>query len=276
MYPITGTCSCDQVCYDVCIGRRTLECNAYSEGSLSGKGFDSVMADSDTIEEQLAYYRARAHEYDQWWLRKGRYDRGRDVNRRWFSEAAEIGTALSAFQPSGQVLELACGTGIWSEKLLPFSSGLTLVDGSEEMLSLARHRLQSTKVSYVRADIFEWRPPGSFDLVFFSFWLSHVPLERFANFWKLIDECLAPGGRVFFVDSQHDKTSIATDHQLPDIDAVKQRRRLNDGREFEIYKIYYDAPELQERLGELGWDIHVDCTERYFIHGHGHRTAQSF
>jgi hypothetical protein len=36
-----------------------------------------------------------------------------------------------------------------------------------------------------------------------GFWLSHVPLERFGAFWSLVDECLAPGGRVFFVDDAH-------------------------------------------------------------------------
>jgi demethylmenaquinone methyltransferase/2-methoxy-6-polyprenyl-1,4-benzoquinol methylase len=29
----------------------------------------------DILEEQLAYYRARASEYDEWFLRKSRYDR---------------------------------------------------------------------------------------------------------------------------------------------------------------------------------------------------------
>lgn len=230
------------------------------------------MADpeSSVTDEQLEYYRARAYEYDQWWLREGRYDRGRDVNRRWLAEADQIATALSTFQPSGSVLELACGTGIWSEKLLPRSSSLTLVDGSDEMLSLARRRLQSSEVRYIKANLFEWRPRDRFDLVFFSFWLSHVPPERFVDFWRLVRDCLAPGGSVFFVDSLHDETSIAIDHQLPDIDAITQRRRLNDGREFEICKVYYRAAELQERLGDLGWDIRVSSTERYFFYGHGH------
>ena len=28
------------------------------------------------VQEQIAYYRARAPEYDDWWLRTGRYDSG--------------------------------------------------------------------------------------------------------------------------------------------------------------------------------------------------------
>jgi hypothetical protein len=41
------------------------------------------------LHEQLEYYRARAAEYDQWWWRRGRFDRGAELNARWFAEAAD-------------------------------------------------------------------------------------------------------------------------------------------------------------------------------------------
>src|SRR6476620_8472284 len=88
------------------------------------------------LREQLDYYRERAAEYDQWWLRQGRYDRGPALNAQWFAEAAAVSSALSAFRPAGRVLELACGTGIWTAQLLPFASHLTALDGSPEMLAI--------------------------------------------------------------------------------------------------------------------------------------------
>ena len=42
--------------------------------------------DDELLEGQLAHYRARAGEYDEWILRKGRHDRGHEWNRRWLSE----------------------------------------------------------------------------------------------------------------------------------------------------------------------------------------------
>lgn len=229
------------------------------------------MTDNLALTEQLEYYRARAPEYDQWWYRQGRYDRGAEANEQWFSESAELLSALDAFQPSGHVLELACGTGIWSERLLSFASSLVVVDGSREMLELAKNRLGSSSVRYLQANIFEWEPGETFDAVFFSFWLSHVPPERFTEFWNLVSRCLAPRGRVFFVDSRHEPSSTAVDHRLPGSEAITLRRRLNDGREFQIYKIFYDDSELEARLSALGWEIKVRTTERYFIHGHGRR-----
>src|SRR3954467_10620052 len=104
----------------------------------------SSSPESDTaavLREQLDYYRQRAAEYDQWWLRQGRYDRGPGLKAQWFAEGAEVRRALAAFRPEGRILELACGTGIWTEQLLPFAERLTAIDGSREMLAINAQRV---------------------------------------------------------------------------------------------------------------------------------------
>lgn len=124
---------------------------------------------------------------------------------------------------------------------------------------------------YIEADIFRWQPAGQFDTIFFAFWLCHVPPERFDAFWQLVSSCLAPGGRVFFVDSCHEHTSTALDHRLPEPEATVLRRHVNDGRAFQIYKVFYDAADLKRHLWELGWQFDIRETEHYFLHGFGHR-----
>jgi SAM-dependent methyltransferase len=225
--------------------------------------------DSAALREQLEYYRTRAAEYDQWWLRTGRYDRGAEANAQWFADASAVSSALAALPPTGRILELACGTGIWTEQLLPFASHLTALDGSPEMLGINAARLRSTKVRYIQADVFQWEPAEQFDTIFFGFWLSHVPPERFVQFWNLIRSCLAPNGRVFFVDSRHEPTSTARDHRLPGPETTILRRRLNDGREFQIFKVFYKPGELSARLSKLGWNFDVRETRRYFLYGAG-------
>lgn len=227
------------------------------------------MVQDATIDSQLEYYRARATEYDQWWLREGRYDRGSADNQAWFDDCRAAAAALEQFRPGGSILEIACGTGIWSEKLLPFASQLTLVDGSQEMLGLAAHRLRSPRVRYIHANVFDWSPPEKFDTVFFSFWLSHVPPKYFNAFFTLVRRCLTPAGRIFFIDSRHEQSSTAVDHRLPHRQAIQLQRRLNDGREFRIYKVFYEPAKLEERLRESGWSVRVNATQRYFIHGQG-------
>jgi demethylmenaquinone methyltransferase/2-methoxy-6-polyprenyl-1,4-benzoquinol methylase len=225
--------------------------------------FDNLLRD------QMEYYCARATEYDQWFLRQGRYDHGEALNQRWFEEVAVVAGALEEFHPAGKVLELAAGTGLWTQRLARHAASITVVDSSAEMLALNRERMRGFPVDYVQADLFSWQPDAGYDVVFFGFWLSHVPPARFEDFWDLVRRCLVPGGRVFFVDSLYDETSTAVDHQLRGQDAVSVIRRLNDGREFEIVKVFYRPEDLACRLDTLGWQVPVESTPRFFLYGHG-------
>jgi demethylmenaquinone methyltransferase/2-methoxy-6-polyprenyl-1,4-benzoquinol methylase len=228
------------------------------------------MDETALLDEQRAYYRARAREYDQWWERTGRFDRGREANARWFEEAASLRRALDRFQATGEVLELACGTGIWTEPLARRGARVTAVDASAEMIEINRARVGAGGVEYVQADLFEWTPPGrAFDVCFFGFWLSHVPETRFESFWETVRTALRPAGRVFFLDSDRTDRSTATDHVLPAADQETMVRRLNDGRQFRIVKRFYAPDRLRRRLAEVGWDVDVRSTGEFFIYGSG-------
>jgi SAM-dependent methyltransferase len=222
----------------------------------------------DLLAEQARYYRARAGEYDDWWLRRGRYDRGEEANARWFADGEAVADALERFGPSGEVLELACGTGLWTERLAPYARSLTAIDASPEVIELARERVADPLVEYVQADLFAWEPDRTYDVCFFSFWLSHVPEERFAAFWAKVGRALGPEGRVFFVDSLRSDLASAADHQLPAPDEQIMLRRLADGREYRIVKSFHEPRALQLRLAELGWDATVEATPEFFLYGH--------
>ena len=99
---------------------------------------------------------------------------------------------------------------------------MVAVDANAETLALNTRRPSSSR-GHLR-----WRPPRAFDVVFFSFWLSHVPEERFDEFWALVRAALAPGGRVFLVDSGPTARRTGA--------GERQMRQLADGREFRIVK----------------------------------------
>ncbi|MGZ3668081.1 MAG: class I SAM-dependent methyltransferase, partial [Ktedonobacterales bacterium] len=108
-----------------------------------------------------------------------------------------------------------------------------------------------------------------YDVVFFSFWLSHVPPERFDAFWDLVRSAVKPRGRVFFLDSLYNDSSTARDHRLEGGDATTLTRRLNDGETFRIVKVFYQPAELAARLKARGWEIAVESTPNYFLYGFG-------
>jgi SAM-dependent methyltransferase len=203
------------------------------------------------LDEQVAYYSASASEYEE--------------RKLPFAGGDELTTALDAFAPTGRVLEIACGTGVWTGLLLRHATELTALDASEEMLAIAAGRHGSERVRFIETDIFGWQPDRRYDVVFFGFWLSHVPSERFDSFWSLVADCLGPGGRVFFVDDGY-----RTSDELIEGEASSTiRRRLNDGTAYRIVKVPHEPAELEERLARIGWRVSVSATSGPFYWGAG-------
>ena len=216
---------------------------------------------SDPVAEQKRYYAQRAPEYDDWWYRRGRYELEPEALARWQADAAEAEAALEAFAPGSAVLELAAGTGVWTRKLVRLAEHVVAVDANAETLAL-----NTSDAELVRADVFAWEPAERFDLVFFSFWLSHVPEERFDEFWSLVRASLAPGGRVFLVDSGAGDTA----HTGTDPADGEETRSLGDGRTFRIVKRRWAPDELAERVRPLGFELDLhDTANGHFLCGGG-------
>lgn len=113
-------------------------------------------------------------------------------------------------------------------------------------------------------------PKQRYDVVFFGFWLSHVPPERFDDFWSLVADCLKPDGRVFFVDDSY----RAPDELAEGESSATIRRRLSDGREYRIVKVPLEPADLEQRLAKLGWSIEINraTAESPFFWGAGGRS----
>jgi demethylmenaquinone methyltransferase/2-methoxy-6-polyprenyl-1,4-benzoquinol methylase len=181
---------------------------------------------------------------------------------------AELGRALvDKFQPAGDVLELACGTGFFTRDLARHARSVTAVDASARMLAINQSRIADPKVTYVKSDIFAWAPDRAYDAVFFGFWLSHVPPAAFDEFWALVRASMAPRGRVAFVDED----DRAAGHDEPrSIDGVAAARRtLSDGRQFDIVKVFWRPDDLEQRLRSSGWDIDARRAGETFVYGVG-------
>jgi demethylmenaquinone methyltransferase/2-methoxy-6-polyprenyl-1,4-benzoquinol methylase len=196
------------------------------------------------LAEQVAYYRARASEYDE------TTPIGDDDASR-----GQILEALEQFAPSGQVLELACGTGEWTRELARHGSRLTALDAAPEVLAIASARVRDDSVCFIQGDIFGWQPDRRYDVVFFSAWLSHVPPQRFDRFWELVRDCLEPDGRVFLID----ELPAVAEHEQPIAAAVAPavQRPLRNGTRYRAVKVFYEPDELRARLARLGWTTSV-------------------
>lgn len=229
----------------------------------------------ETLSAQIEYYRRRAPEYDETSVECV----------EWASR--HFGRLVEKLDPSGDVLEIACGTGLWTQHLASRARSLTALDSSPEMIELARSRVGGA-ASFIVSDVFAWEPQMHFDSVFFGFWLSHVPPPRFNGFWELLGRCLAPKGHVLFVDEGAPRASLEhVDRGLgprrgnPADDATSSRaagqpsaepvpvvkRRLLDGTVHEVVKIFYDRDQLVRKLAGLGWSAHLELTSDGLLAG---------
>ncbi len=211
----------------------------------------------------IPYYEARAPEYDDWYLRRGRYARGAVHDTAWNAELDAAGRWLDALPLGGQIVELAAGTGWWSP-LLADKGELSLYDANAATLDRARDRLVAHGLRahlHVRD---AWAEPDrQVDAVFAGFWLSHVPRARLVPFLSLVRRWLTPGGRFAFIDSLPDPQSSAVDHPAPADDLSV--RRLDDGREFTIVKVYHQAADLDAALRAAGLEPEaITTTGRFF------------
>ena len=214
-----------------------------------------------------AYYAARAPEYDDFYLRRGRYERGPVHDTAWQAELDQATRWLDALPLGGEILELAAGTGWWSP-LLAQKGHLTITDANREPLAIAARRLEAhgLRAGVVLRDA--WEPPDrEVDALFAGFWLSHVPRERLGEFLGLARAWLRPGGHLAFIDSRADPQSVARDARL-EVDRDVQERGLADGRRFRVVKVYYEPDELRAALEAAGFErADVQATPRFFVLG---------
>jgi SAM-dependent methyltransferase len=219
------------------------------------RGADS---DSDaTLNEQIAYYRARATEYDATLVG--------DVE----ALSQRFADLLQDLDPRGEVLEIACGTGLWTQHLVRMADSLTALDSSPEMIELARSRIGAPEACLVVADVFAWEPDRRYDCIFFGFWLSHVPPARFGDFWRRLAAWLARGGRVLFVDEGRPRA--AKDPSFRSAEGPLVKRRLRDGTAYDIVKVFYDSDEVTGALADLGWAASIRLSEDGFLVGTARR-----
>jgi demethylmenaquinone methyltransferase/2-methoxy-6-polyprenyl-1,4-benzoquinol methylase len=237
--------------------------------ALAERAAAAIVSQPPDLDRQMvAYYEARAPEYDDRYLRRGRYSHGPIHDAAWHAELDAAGRWLDGLPIRGEIVELAAGTGWWSP-LLASKGEASLYDATEAPLAIARDRLVAHGLRahlHVRD---AWAEPDRpVDALFAGFWLSHVPPERLPAFLALTRRWLRSGGLFAFIDSRDDPQSGTVDRVAP-VDGVSVRR-VADGREFRVVKVHHEPAALAQALREAGFKaVSVTTTGRFFMLGVG-------
>ena len=201
-----------------------------------------------TGESLLTYYAQRAHEYERVYEKpERRPDLGRlDV---WLRDALA----------GHRVLEVACGTGYWTEAVASVAASVTATDASPEVLQLARHKAYPAgRVKFAVADAYGLDlVDGAFTAGLAAFWWSHVPRERQAGFLRGLHRRLGIGALVVLVDNRYVEGSSTVISRRDAVGNTYQQRRLTDGTTHEVLKNFPTGPELQALFAPFAEELSI-------------------
>jgi demethylmenaquinone methyltransferase/2-methoxy-6-polyprenyl-1,4-benzoquinol methylase len=208
------------------------------------------------MDKLAEYYAQRAREYERVYAKP---ERQRDL--------AALKARLRAMLRGRRVLELACGTGYWTEVFAPEAAEVTALDVNEEVLAIARaKRYPPGRVQFVRGDCYA--PPDlgrRHDALFAGFWWSHVPLSRLDGFLAGAAAAVAPGALLVFADNRFVEGSSGAVSRRDAEGNGYQLRRLDDGSTHEVLKNFPTEHELIARTVKTGWGANVELFEHYWL-----------
>lgn len=189
-----------------------------------------------------SYYAARAGEYDSIYRKPERQ-----------SDLRALEQWLPGKFKGMKMLEIACGTGYWTQFIAPLAAHILAIDTSPETLRIAQERVAKDKVDFAVGDAYA--PPKNsppFEAAFAGFWLSHVPQERLREFLLGLHAVLKPGAKVVFLDNRFVQGS-STPICAPDAHAnTYQDRKLHDGSQHRVLKNFPTEQALHAMVAGLG------------------------
>jgi ubiquinone/menaquinone biosynthesis C-methylase UbiE len=201
------------------------------------------------------YYAERAKQYERIYAKPERQE-----------DLARLRTFVEHTFTGLNVLEVACGTGYWTEVLARSAASVVATDINEEVLAIARAKsLDPQKVILRREDVYGLaRPPRPFNGGLAAFWWSHVPKQRMRPFLRAFHRRFSPGAKVVFIDNAYVEGSSTPLSRRDESGDTYQLRKLDDGSEHEVLKNFPAAADLRAAVAGLATEVRVEFLKYYW------------
>jgi demethylmenaquinone methyltransferase/2-methoxy-6-polyprenyl-1,4-benzoquinol methylase len=208
------------------------------------------------MDNLAAYYARRAAEYERIYAKPERQ-----------ADLARLRARIATLFSGRTVLEIACGTGYWTEVIAPQALAITAIDAAEETLAIARSKkYPEGKVSFAIGDAYSLPEFGrKQDALFAGFWWSHVPLARLDAFLAGVSKAVAPGAVVAFLDNRYVEGSSTPVSRRDAEGNAYQTRKLDDGSTHDVLKNFPSDRELVERASAHGVEASVEWFDYYWL-----------
>jgi SAM-dependent methyltransferase len=202
------------------------------------------------------YYADRAAEYDEVYRKPERQ-----------ADLARLRQLLPPLVAGRRVLEIAAGTGYWTQVLATTAAAITATDLNAETIAIAAQREYGpAPVSLRTADAYRLDAvPSEFDTVFCGFWWSHIARADVQRFLAGVRARTRSGAGLVLLDNRLvPGSNLPISRIWPDGDTY-QRRRLADGREYEVLKNFPSRERLATDLASTAADLQWTELEYYWL-----------
>ena len=202
--------------------------------------------------ELIDYYRRRAAEYEAIYAKPERQ-----------TDLAILRQAIPAKLRGARVLEIACGTGYWTQLVAEVAKEVVATDLAEEPMRIAQAKVYQNQPKFSAADAYALPASlGRFDAALAVFWWSHVPRERIGEFLASLHARLEPGARVVLMDNRFVEGSSTPISEIDPQGNTYQLRRLGDGSQIRVLKNFPAEAELRAQLPAT---LKVEMLEYYWL-----------
>jgi 2-polyprenyl-3-methyl-5-hydroxy-6-metoxy-1,4-benzoquinol methylase len=203
----------------------------------------------------ISYYRQRANEYEKVYSKPERQ-----------SELLFIEQNLQDIFRNKSVIEIACGTGYWTEKISKSAASIVASDINESVIEIAKSKHYSpASVNFQIADLFQFNETNKYESLFGGFIWSHINLPDLNRFIKCTNRLVESGGMVVFIDNNYVEGSSQPITETDDIGNTFQMRTLEDGTTHRVLKNFPKEEQIQQALGTVASEINFVGMQYYWI-----------
>ena len=223
-------------------------------GLFSNVRVHVTMADFD--ETLRRYYDDQAKVYDDMYVRR---------TRVWQRDLKALADTMVKALSGHRILEVACGTGFWTEIVAKVAEHVVAIDASREMLAVARkRRMPRTNVEYRYGDAYHLlEVSGEFVAGLANFWFSHIPKARVDEFLHDFHKKLGKNAVVFMSDNVYIPGIGGQLITKAGIEDTFKLREGTDGLKYEVLKNYYNRDSLRRILSSKTLNLKISET-KYF------------
>ena len=202
----------------------------------------------------ITYYKARAKEYEKIYAKPERQGQ--------LLQASEI---LQQIFSGKNVLEIACGTGYWTERISQTASSILATDINESVIEIAKTKKYNCPVNFQIVDIYKPAGLTGYESIFGGFIWSHIPLQDLEKFIDNINAQTIPGGTIVLIDNNYVEGSSLPVTETDKFGNTYQTRKLEDGSEHLVLKNFPTREFLKDLLHNKATDIEFIDLKYYWI-----------